>query len=275
MTPERVTLTGEKETLLLTLAAKAGESRLPDSLLRDHFAAEAMARIDHDFRKFRVDRDLMVGLALRAHLLDGWARAFLARHPDAVVLHLGCGLDTRFFRLAPAPGIDWFEVDYPEVIALRRRLYPARDGLTLLGSSVTDPAWLAEIPRGRPRLVLAEGLLPYLPAAEVPPLLARVTEGATGELAFDAYSRLGLWMIRNHPAIRVTGAELHWALEDPRTLERQVPGLRLAEDLRAYDPRGYDPAQIARMSLPARWGMLAFRLLPPLGRIGRLLRYAF
>lgn len=273
---ERITLTGEKETLLLTLAAKAGESRLPDSLLHDHFAAEAMARIDYDFARMKIDRDLMVGLALRSHLLDGWARDFLARNPEAVVLHLGCGLDSRVFRLAPGPGVQWFDVDYPEVVALRRRLYPARRHCTLIGASVTEPGWLAQIPADRPRLILAEGLLPYVPAAEVLPLLDRVTAGApSGELGFDAYSRIGLWMIRNNPAIRVTGAELHWFLEDPAEIERQVPRLRLVQEIQAYDPEAFGPAQIARMSPAVRWAALAVRLLPRLGKMGRLLRYAF
>lgn len=275
MASERVVLTGEKETLLLTLAAKAGESHLPDSLLSDHFAAEALGRLDYDFGKLRIDRDLMIGLALRAHLLDGWTRRFLARHPEAVVLHLGCGLDSRAFRVSPGPAVSWFEVDYPEVMALRHRVYPPRKGCKLVRASVTDPGWLERIPADRPRLVLAEGLLPYLPAAEVPGLLERVTAAPSGELAFDAYSRLGLWMIRNHPSIRATGADLTWALENPRELEKAVPRLHLAQELRAYDPEGYDPAQIARMSLAARWALQLSRLVPGLNRVGYLLRYEF
>ncbi|TCI00151.1 class I SAM-dependent methyltransferase [Roseococcus sp. SYP-B2431] len=276
MDTERIALTGEKETLLVTLAARAEESRLPDSLLHDHWAAEAVARIDYDFARLDVDRDLMVGLALRGHLLDRWARGFLARHPEATVLHLGCGLDSRVFRLDPGAGVRWFDLDYPEVIALRRRLYPAREGVTLIGAAVTDPGWIAGIPADRPTLVLAEGLLPYVAAEEVVPLLDRLTAHlAGGELAFDAYSRIGLWAIRNHPAIRPTGARLHWALEEPRELERAIPRLRLAEELGAYDPAAWDSAQLARMSAPARWAALAVRIFPGLGKVGRLLRYAF
>jgi O-methyltransferase involved in polyketide biosynthesis len=276
MDTERIALTGAKETLLVTLAAKAEESRLPDSLLHDHWAAKAVARIDYDFAAMNIDRDMMIGLALRAHLLDGWARDFLARHPEATVLHLGCGLDSRVFRLDPGPGIRWFDLDYPEVIDLRRRLYPAREGTTLIGAAVTDPGWLAGIPADRPTLILAEGLLPYVAADEVVPLLDRLTAHLPrGELVFDAYSRIGLWLIRYQPAIRRTGAQLHWALEDPRELEQAIPRLRLLEELRAYDPACYPPAQIARMSAIARGAVLAIRMFPVLGTIGRLLRYSF
>lgn len=268
---ERVTLTGEKETLLLTLAAKAGESRLPGSLLRDRFAAEAMARIDYDFARLSIDRDMMIGLALRAHVLDGWARDFLARHPESTVLHLGCGLDSRVFRLGPPPTVRWFDVDYPEVVELRRRLYPAREGCTLVGAPVTDPGWIPGIPDDRPTLILAEGLLLYVEAAKVVPLLDRLTSRfPSGELAFDGYSQLGLWIVQRHPAIRRTGARVHWALEDARELERAIPRLRLMEEKLAYEGE-----QVARMSLAARWAALTARLFPPFGKIGRLLRYRF
>jgi len=42
MAGEKVHLTKEKETLLITLYGKALESRLPQSLLKDHFADEAV-----------------------------------------------------------------------------------------------------------------------------------------------------------------------------------------------------------------------------------------
>lgn len=276
MQTETVALTREKETLLITLWAKAGESLLPDSLLKDRFAAEVAARIDYDFARLKVDRDLMVGLAMRAHTLDDWTRDFLADHADAIVLHLGCGLDSRVFRIDPPAGIDWYDVDYPEVIALRQKLYPARADYRLIGSSVTEPGWLDAVPRDRPVMIVAEGLLPYLPEEEVPLLLERLARHCpSGEIVFDAYSPLGLKLIALQPSIRATGAVLHWALDDPAELERQVPGLELVTELTAYDPGGYDPQQIARMSWPARFAMQFFSLVPLLARIGLLLRYRF
>jgi O-methyltransferase involved in polyketide biosynthesis len=269
---EKVSLTGEKATLLITLFGKAEESRLPDSLLKDRLAADAVSRIDDDFSKLKVRLDDAIGLAIRAHALDGWAREFLAQHPGATVLHLGCGLDTRVFRIDPSPSVRWFDVDYPEVAALRRRLYPARDaGYTLIGASVTDASWLDAVPRDSPVMIIAEGLLPYLPEDEVPRLFARVVgHFPSGEVAFDGYSRLGVRMLRNNRMIKATGASLHWGIDDPQELVRQVPSLRLVEE-RAI----YDPAQMRRMSFPARVMIRLFLLVPALKRIGRLLRYRF
>jgi O-methyltransferase involved in polyketide biosynthesis len=74
-------------------------------ILGDRAAAEAVDRIDYDFARLR--RSVLPWgnqflVALRATQLDAWSHERLARHPDALVLHLGCGLDTRLFRLRPA-----------------------------------------------------------------------------------------------------------------------------------------------------------------------------
>jgi len=276
MAPEKISLTEEKATLLITLYGKAQESRLPDSLLKDRFAAEAVERIDYDFTKLRVNRDMMIGLALRAYLFDRWVKAFLKAHGEATVLHLACGLDSRVFRLAPGPQVRWFDVDQPEVISLRRRVYPDREGTTLIAASVTEPGWLEALPADRPTMVVAEGLMPYLPAAEAPRLIERLVQHfPAGEIAFDAYSRLGLKLIQYNPSIRATGARVHGSLEDPHDFERKIPGLVLLDDLKAYSPEGYDPAQIARMSRLARLTIGVFTIFPALGKIGRLLRYGF
>ena len=271
MAGEKVNLTGAKETMLMTLYGKALESRSPDSLLRDHFADEAVRKIDYDFSRLKVDDNLGVGLAIRAKTLDVRVEDFLARNPGAIVLHLGCGLDTRIFRIDPPPGVDWFDVDYPEVIELRRKLYPSRDRYHLVASSVTEPGWLADVPRNRPAVVVAEGLTPYLPADEGLRLFARlVSHLASGELMFDAYSGFGLKLLRLNPSLRATGAEIHWAIEDPHELERAVPKLRFVEDIPAYKPE-----HAIRMRWSARLFVRLWRHIPALRKVGRLLRYRF
>lgn len=271
---EKVTLTKEKETLLITLYAKAGESRLPDSLLHDSFAAEAVCRIDYDFSKLQVRRDDMIGIAMRAHILDEWTRAFIAGYPNATVLHLGCGLDSRVFRLDPPAGIRWFDVDYPEVIALRRRLYPERAGYTMIGSSVTEPGWLDAVPGDAPTMIVAEGLVMYLSEAEVHRLFQAVTAHVpSGELAFDAFSRLGAWFVERNRMVRATGASLRWGIDDPHDLEIRVPKLKFVAERTVYDPA--EVAKFARFSWPSRLAIRLMAAVPALRRLGRLLRYRF
>jgi O-methyltransferase involved in polyketide biosynthesis len=234
---EAVHLTAEKETLLLTLYGKALDSRLPGSILHDTFADDVVHKIDFDFGSLSLPRGGEVSLPVRAKHLDGWTREFLAAHPRANVLHLGCGLDSRVFRIDPSPpgddGVRWYDVDYPEVIALRRKLYPARAaGYETIGSSVTALRWLDGVAADRPTLVVAEGLLVYLRRDDGLALLRALTARfPSGEIIFDAPSRAMTWLTSRLRAFKKTGAVMHWGIDDPRALEREVPRLRLVDDV--------------------------------------------
>jgi O-methyltransferase involved in polyketide biosynthesis len=158
MSIDKIRLTPEKETMLGTLYARALESRSPNPLLHDEHAEHVVSMIDYDFSKLGVSAVVVTSVALRARQFDHWTAAYLAQHPDAVVLHLGCGLDSRVYRVDPPPTVSWFDVDYPDVIELRQRLYPSRESYRMIGSSVIAFGWLENVPRDRPAIIVAEGL---------------------------------------------------------------------------------------------------------------------
>ena len=162
----------------------------------DTFADEAVRRIDFDFEKLKLPQGGAITLPMRAKHLDGWTREFLAANPGSTVLHLGCGLDSRVFRIDPPATVRWYDVDLPDVIELRRRLYPERHDYEMIASSVTDLHWLDGIPGDRPVLVVAEGLVEYLPEPEAVALFTRITQQfPSGQIIFDAYSRLTVGLL--------------------------------------------------------------------------------
>lgn len=99
----KVELTGERATLLGTLYGRALDAGSVQPILGDHWARDVVEQIEVDIKSTGLSSGDEQAVALRAKQLDDWAREFLNRHTGAVVLHLGCGLDTRYFRLAPAP----------------------------------------------------------------------------------------------------------------------------------------------------------------------------
>ncbi|MGF7160951.1 O-methyltransferase involved in polyketide biosynthesis [Rhodoligotrophos appendicifer] len=268
---KRVKLTGARETLLITLYAKALESRSNHSVLKDHYADEAVRRLDYDFAKLAMGASNNLGLALRAKWFDDRTADFIARNPKPIILNLGCGLDTRVLRVSPPPSVRWFDVDFPDVIELRRSVIPERRGCSMIASSVTDPGWLEHVPNNAPAMIVAEGLLPYIKQRDVLSLLRRlIRHFPSGELAFDAYNALGLRLIAMTPAVRATGAELYWTLEGPEDLEHDVPGLRFLEET-----NGYDPALTVNQPWLYRMVMSAWSQVPMLRRLGRMVRYEF
>jgi O-methyltransferase involved in polyketide biosynthesis len=234
----KVHLTEEKETLLATLYGRAVDSRAKHPILGDTMAADTVRRLDYDFRKMRLGPGDSAGVALRAKQLDNWTARFLAAHEEATVIHLGCGLDTRAQRLDPGPGVRWYDVDHPEVIDLRRQLYPDRDGCTAVASSVTDPAWTAQLPSDRPAMIVAEGLLMYLTEADGTAMLRRLMAHVPGgELAFDAFSRFAIRTQRINRVVVKAGATLHWGT-DRAGIAALSPKLEIVEDIGALEMSG-------------------------------------
>ena len=80
------------ETLLIALYARAQEARQATPLVRDARAAALVEQIDYDFARTRLQSHDQVFTMMRLREFDRRARDFLARHPEAVVVHLGCVL---------------------------------------------------------------------------------------------------------------------------------------------------------------------------------------
>src|SRR5512136_3037209 len=221
-------LSGVAETLLITLYIRAMESQRPDALIKDERAEALVRQLDQEtLRKTLALTDdfSRVAVILKGREFDRFAQDFLARHPDAVVVHIGCGLDTRFERVAERNGrVEWYDLDLPDVIELRRRLVGGEGARHhFLACSVLDSAWLEAVSahRSRPFLFLAEGVFMYFEEAQVKSLVLTLREHFPGaELVFDAFSPIMRW---GHN-IRVTrtrvGAYLHWGLKHPQDLEQ-------------------------------------------------------
>jgi len=266
-------LVGVQKTLSPVLKAKALDNRLPDPILGDAYAEQVMRRLDPDYDKGRFGTS-QLGLAavVRAKAHDDWARSFLTGHRDAVVLHLGCGLDARVYRIDPPATVDWYDLDYPSVIELRQQLLPPREHCTLIGSSVTDLTWLERIPRGRPVLMIAEGLVPYLTEADARRLLTSVVDAfPTGQIQLDTVS---VWAWRTSkwdPLGRRYGAQFHCGFNDPAALADWHPRLEYAGEA----PMNDSPVLMAKAPANIRHMYRLMNLLPGFKRSSRIVRFRF
>jgi O-methyltransferase involved in polyketide biosynthesis len=273
VTTERihVDLSGAPQTMLATLYAKALDADFETPVLNDRYAKQIVERIDYDWKRTTITARRAPSVTTRTAHFDIWARQFLAVHPAALVLHLGCGLDSRFFRLQPAAGVDWYDIDYPDVIALRKQLLPTRDNNHLVAASVTDPAWLAGIPDDRPVLMIGEGLTMYLTEQDGIALLRRVVERfSSGELQFDAFNGLGIKSQWLNTVVRRSGSRLQWGINGPDEILAAVPGLRLL----AWQ-RWFESETFALLPRSARLLGKAMSLVSPVASMSQYHRYAF
>ncbi|HUH98790.1 MAG TPA: class I SAM-dependent methyltransferase, partial [Anaerolineales bacterium] len=239
MPGDKIKFTKEKETMLMTLSGRALQSQWKDPILHDPWAEEAMRHIDYDLSKqltgvasWSMWKDIgPTIIATRAATFDQLTDHYLADHPDAIVLHVGCGIDSRAFRVDPPSSVQWFDVDYPDVIELRGRLFPARGAYHMIGAPLADLHWLDGVPRDRPGLLIAEGVLHYLSETDVKALLnAVVAHFPSGQMIFDICN--SMIVKRAGSNVGGTGATYQWGLDDPQDIKQLEPKLELIKEFR-------------------------------------------
>lgn len=228
---EKITLSEANETLLITLYCKAAVTRSKTPFLVDEKAIEILDRLAYDFQALKVNRGTILTVTLRAKRLDEYVRQFLDEHPQAMVLHLGCGLDSRCQRIDDRQTL-WIDLDMPPVIELRRKFFRESGNYRMIAASVLDWGWMEEAPsRDRPVMIVAEGLSMYLKEAEMMALVRRLKENYPGaRLTFDAYSTFTVGRVHRHPSLKETGAAIHWGIDDPQEIETWAPGIELVEE---------------------------------------------
>jgi methyltransferase (TIGR00027 family) len=277
MTTDKIQFTKEKETMLMTLSGRAIQSQWKNPILRDPWAEEAMQHIDYDMSKqltgvasWSIWKDIgPTVIATRAATFDQLTTRFLADHPDAVVLQVGCGMDSRAFRVNPPAGVEWFDVDFPDVIDLRRQLFPTRDRYHMIGAPLDNLRWLNEVPRERPGLMIAEGVLHYLSEADVKALLnAVVTQFPNGQLIFDICNTMIVKQAGKN--VGGTGATYRWGLDDPEDIKQLEPKLELIKE--------FKPSELVAFNRFPLWLRAMFRVMEmstTLRRNERIVVYQF
>ncbi|MFH9821565.1 class I SAM-dependent methyltransferase [Streptomyces sp. NPDC017230] len=255
-----------QETLLIPLYARAVENRKEHALLRDARAEEIVASIDYDFERFD-DLPSLTGALLRTLLFDRWVADFLSAHPDATVVEIGTGLNTRHERVDNGRA-RWFDLDLPDVIGLRRNFFTDSPRRTMIAASVTDEAWAAEVAShaAGPYLFVAEAVLPYLREPDVRGVIDLLADRFPGALlALDTAGPGFFDTQEQHDALSKVTARMHWYCPDPARLADWRPGAHvlashtltsLPEDLVAQLPLPYQQmvSAIAAQRLPQAEG---------------------
>lgn len=233
MTITLPTFTPIEDSMFLTLCGRALESRFPHSILRDTAADEIVKKLHYDADRFHLSTSPILNIAHRSKKLDEVVESFIGRHPDAVVLDLGVGLDTRMLRVAPPPTVQWYDVDFPRVIAAREELITAPPNAHGIGTDVTDPDWLESVPSDRPAVIVADGLLAFLAQDDMIALLDRlIAHFPSGEIAFNGYSRFAIWAAKHyHGTQSVADLIKSPGFDDPREPEKWNPRLTLAREI--------------------------------------------
>ena len=161
-----------QETLIIPLyARKVCSERFPQ-LFSDPEAERICAMLDYDFAEKGKKMESMAGLfgalevAQRQYDVGCEVKAYLKTHPKAAVVNLGCGLDDTF-RKCDNGVCKGYNIDMPDVVAIRNQLIPAGEREKNLGCDLNDLAWMDEIDAADGAVFFATGVFYYFRTEDV------------------------------------------------------------------------------------------------------------
>lgn len=190
-----------QETLIIPLFARKVCSELYPNLYRDETSIRLIDEIDYDFSEAeRKSRSLMqrfgsLEVAVRQNDLAWEARDYLKSHPTAAVVNLGCGLDSTG-RACDNGSCKIYNLDFPDVIAVRNELLPAGEREENIPCNLNDTAWFSQIDASGGAVFFASGVFYYFLTEQVKALVQAVAGAFPGGvLVFDAANRTAVKMI--------------------------------------------------------------------------------
>ena len=242
-------------TSFITLYCHALETLSENPIISDMKSVEIMtelnktlSRSDHPLDRIlasgRLDKQLVVHIALRAKKYDDYARDFLVKFPDGVIVNIGCGLDSRFLRIDNRRVV-FYDLDLPELIAVKKTFMQQTDRYRLISSSVLDFGWMNVVRMHRgPFLFMAEGVFMYLDGKDVRSLVLKLQETFSGsELVCEVVN--SLWL---KPLIRtLLDYKLMWqvhlgkdalfrsGVRDGHDMEQWHTGIQLLDEWSYFD----------------------------------------
>ena len=244
------------ETLLIPLYARAIESKSENPILTDKKAIEIADKLNIVFSKSenklhknlskgKFRKKLDVTLSMRTKKFDEYVLDFLKKSPDGIVVEIGCGLSTRFDRIDNGH-ISWYDLDFPEVIAIRKNFFKENERYHFIESSVLDFNWIKRIENNRDKgvLFIAEGVFMYLFEDDVKSLIFKLQNTFPGsEIAFEVCNSYVIKILKRKIWKKKFQRDFHlgkdaifnWGIKDSNELENWNANIKFLDEWTYFD----------------------------------------
>lgn len=226
-------MNGVNKTLYIPLYGKSEVSK-KNIILKDPTAQQIWAKECFPLKGKSKSKWLAYYMGMRAWVFDEWLREKMCRYPNAVVLHIGCGMDSRIHRVGCAnrnnngqkeskTGTNhWYDIDFEEVIRERRKYYEETDSYHMIASDARETAWLGELEKEE-AIVVMEGISMYLKPEELVKLIADLgMHFKRVHILMDCYTTKAAKASKRRNPINDVGVTLVYGLDEPTKLSEKV-----------------------------------------------------
>lgn len=171
---------------------------------------------------------LAYNMGMRAAVFDRWTQAQIDCAEEAVVLHIGCGMDSRCERVDRKAAL-WYDIDFSDVIEERKRYYTETDTYHMISADARTVEWMRGLPQVH-AIVVMEGFSMYLNENEMQRLLCALTAHfASISLLVDCYTVFGAKASKYKNPINDVGVTTVYGVDSPHVYE-QGTGLRFIRE---------------------------------------------
>ncbi len=176
------------KTLYIPLYGKAYVSR-KNIILHDTKAEDIWEKEGFQLKGKSKSKWLAYYMAMRSAIYDEWVEKGIKNNPDTVVLHIGCGMDSRIMRVA-AKDTHWYDIDFPDVIEERRKYYAETKFYHMLPADMRSMEWKNSIECNKDAIVILEGVSMYFQPKELIALLSNLCQHFNSvKLLMDCYTK--------------------------------------------------------------------------------------
>lgn len=206
------------KTLYIPLYGKSYVSK-KGIILNDKKAESIWEKVQFPLRGKSRSKWLAYYMGMRSRVFDDWTIGRIREKQDAVVIHIGCGLDSRVERVGGSSM--WYDVDFLEVIEERRRYYSENDSYQMVGTDVRQQGWLKFIPNNKPAIVIMEGVSMYLDHDDLISIISMLCNHFTCvSILMDCYTVFAAKASKIKNPINDVGVTEVFGIDDPLLIER-------------------------------------------------------
>ena len=208
------------KTLYIPLYGKSFVSK-KGIILKDPKAEEIWEKEQFKLKGKSKSKWLSYYMGIRSAVFDEWLKEQMTKYPQAVVIHIGCGMDSRVLRVG-TNNHNWFDVDFNEVINERKKYYREDEYYKMINGDVRDSDWLTKVSYNKQAIVVMEGISMYLTNIELKKLISNIGNHFDSvSLLMDCYSLFAEKMSKYKNPINNVGVNKVYGIDDPKSYEKE------------------------------------------------------
>lgn len=208
------------KTLYIPLYGKAYVSKR-NMILEDPKAKEIWEKVGFELKGKSKSKWLAYYMAMRAAVYDEWVREEIRKNPAAIVMHIGCGMDSRIRRVAP-DNTQWYDIDFPEVIEERRKYYEESDFYHMLAADMRTEEWRRYFTAESDAIIIMEGISMYFKQEELTGLLSALAKQFQSvRMLMDCYTQKAAKASKYRNPINEVGVTVVYGYDNPEELAEQ------------------------------------------------------